>query len=146
MGIVYEEISDFQGAEHCFREALRHDPRYANAHAELAQLLRGRLSEADLAAQRRLLTDSGLTGDHRAHLHFGLAAVLDARGIYADATEHLEQGNSLRLAERCKRGQGYDPESHARFVAGLIAAFTPLFFERVRSLGLRTETWHSPVG
>jgi hypothetical protein len=38
-----------------------------------------------------------------------------------------------------RRGQGYDPAEHARFVAGMTAACTPAFFERVRGFGLETE-------
>ena len=43
-------------------------------------------------------------------LHFGLAQVLDARGEYAEAAEHLERGNALQLSEWRSRGQEYDPE------------------------------------
>src|SRR5262249_23524746 len=72
-------------------------------------------------------------------LHYGVAQVLDARGSFAEAAEHLRQANALSLAAWRKRGQGYDPAEHTRFVDQLLAAFTPSFFQRVRGFGLGTE-------
>ncbi|HZU35315.1 MAG TPA: sulfotransferase, partial [Gemmataceae bacterium] len=72
-------------------------------------------------------------------LHFGLAQVYDARKDYEPAGEHLLQANAIALAEWRKRGQGYDPAAHAQFVARLQAAFSPMFFERVRGFGVDSE-------
>src|SRR5262249_22776190 len=109
LGALREELNDFAGAERCFREALRHDPGHAGAWSLLATLRRGRLPEEDLAAGRRLLADPDLTDGKRALLHFGLAQVLDARGAYAEAAEHLRQANAFMLAGMRQRVQGYDP-------------------------------------
>jgi tetratricopeptide (TPR) repeat protein len=139
LGIVLEELGDFAAAERSFREALGQDPRHGGAHAHLATLLRDKLPEADLEAQRRLLADPLLPDGRRSALHFGLAHVLDARGAYAEAAEHLKLANALGLAQRIKRGRGYDPALHERFVDGMIATCAPAFFERVRDIGLPTE-------
>jgi tetratricopeptide (TPR) repeat protein len=139
LGTLLEELSDFGEAERCFREALRQDTRQAGARGRLATLLRGKLPEDDLAAMRRLLADPYLSGGKRSALHFGLAQVLDARQSYAEAAEHLSRANALALTEWQKRGQGYDPAAHARFVSGLIAAFTPEFFALTRGWGLDAE-------
>ena len=72
-------------------------------------------------------------------LHFGLAQVLDARGEYAEAAEHLDRGNALQLSEWRKHGQEYDPKEHESFVTRMIAVCTPDFFERVRGFGLESE-------
>jgi Tfp pilus assembly protein PilF len=136
LGMVREELGDFAEAERCWRTALRHDPRQAGAYAQLATLLRGKLPDEDLAGLRRLLADPDLNDARRSALHFGLAQALDARGAYAEAAESLRQANALALAGAKRRGQGYDPAEHARFVARLIATCTPAFFERVRGLGL----------
>jgi tetratricopeptide (TPR) repeat protein len=139
LGVVREELGDFQDAERCWRAALRHDPRLAGAYSSLATLLRGKLSDDDLAALRKLLADHDLHDGRRGALHFGLAQVLDARGAYDEAAESLRQANALALAGAIERGQGYDPAEHARFVAGMTAVCTPAFFERVRGLGLDSE-------
>ncbi len=139
LGSALEEIGDLRGAEDSLRAALRHNPRFAFAHYKLAELLGGKLPEKDLAAQRRLLEESELTDAQRWLLHFGLAQVLDARGEYAGAAEHLARGNALQLSEWRKRGQQYDPIAHESFVTRLIGVSTPDFFERVRGFGLESE-------
>ena len=72
-------------------------------------------------------------------LHFGLARVLDARGQYAEAAEHLDRAHALQLSELRKRGQEYDPKEYELLVERMIAVCTPDFFARVRGFGLETE-------
>ena len=88
---------------------------------------------------RELLTSPNVMAGPRSALHAALAQVLDARGDFEQAADHARQGNALCLANSRKRGQGYDPADHARFVDGLLAAFTPAYFERVRGFGLDSE-------
>ena len=118
---------------------MRHNPRFTFAHYKLAELLGGKLPEKDLAAQRRLLEEMELTDAQRLFLHFGLAHVLDARGEYAEAAEHLDRGNALQLSEWRKCGQEYDPKEHEFLITQMIAVCTPDFFERVRGFGLESE-------
>jgi tetratricopeptide (TPR) repeat protein len=139
LGAVREELGDFAGAQDSFRAALRQDPRFADAWARLATLLRGQLPEHDLAALRGLLAGPDLSDSKRAALHFGLAQVLDAQKAYDEAAEQLRQANAISLAEWRKRGQGYDPAAHSRFVDQLLDTFTPAFFERVRAFGVESE-------
>ncbi len=138
-----KEMGDFQGAEASCRAALRHDPRCTVAHYKLAEIRGGKLPDEDLAAQRRLLEQGSTSGVQRAltdaqrlFLHFGLAQVLDVRGEYAEAAEHLARGNALELSESRKRGREYDPQAHEVFVSRMIGVCTPDFFQRVRGFGL----------
>jgi tetratricopeptide (TPR) repeat protein len=139
LGSALEEIGDLQGAEDSFRAALRHNSRFAFAHQKLAELLGGKLPEQDLAVQRQLLEEVELTDAERLTLHFGLARVLDARGEYAEAAEHLERGNALELSKWRKCGQEYDPKEHESLVTHMIGVCTPDFFARVRGFGLQSE-------
>ena len=139
LGSALEQTGDLRGAEGCFRAALRHDPRFAIAHYKLAELLGGKLPAEDLTAQRHLLAETALTDAQRLLLHFGLAQVLDARGEYAEAAEHLDRGNALQLSEWRKCGQEYDPKAHEFLVTRMITVCTPDFFERVRGFGLESE-------
>jgi tetratricopeptide (TPR) repeat protein len=139
LGAALEELGDLQAAENSFRAALAHNSRFAMAHYKLAELLGGKLPEQDLLAQRRLLEEAELPDAQRLLLHFGLAQVLDARGEYAEAAQHLERGNALQLAEWRKYGQGYDPKAHESFITQMIEACTPAFFERLQSLGSESK-------
>jgi tetratricopeptide (TPR) repeat protein len=139
LGGLLEELGDIRGAENCFRAALRHDCRLAFAHYQLAALLRGNLPHEDLVAQRRLLEETTLTDVQRLFLHFGLGQVLDARGEYAEAAEHLDRANALQRSEWRKGGREYDPKERESLVTRVIAAFTPDFFQRVRGFGLESE-------
>jgi tetratricopeptide (TPR) repeat protein len=140
LGTTLEEMGDLQGAERCFRTATQYNHRFAHAHYNLAKLLGRKLPQPDLDAQRRLLVDSEWTDAQRLLLHFGVAQVLNARGEYAEAAEHLDRGNALQLSEWRKRGQEYDPKEHEAFIARMIDACTPEFFERVRGFGVESET------
>ena len=146
LGRTLEEQGDLRGAEDSFRAALRHNSRSALAHHKLAGLLGGRLPEKDLAAQCRLLEQGFASGEQRELtdaerllLHFGLAHVLDARGEYAEAAQHLARGNAIRLSEWRKHGQAYNPQEHESRIDQMIAACGPDFFEQVRDFGLESE-------
>ena len=110
-----EGTGRFSGAEDSIRAAVRHDRRFAFAHYKLAELLGGTLPEEDLAAQRRLLDEAGLTNAQRLYLHFGLAQVRDARGEYAEAARHAKQANALQSAAWRRRGREYDPQDMNRW-------------------------------
>jgi hypothetical protein len=105
----------------------------------LADLLGGTLSEKDLVAQRRLLEETEVTDSQRLSLHFSLAQVLDARGEYTEAADHLDRGNAMKLSQWRNRGQEYNAREHEMFVTRMIGACTPDFFERVRGFGLDSE-------
>ncbi len=138
MGRLLEELGRMAEAEAAFREAIRHDSKHAFAYGQLATLQRNKIPDEDVEAMRGLLLDTTQSDSKRSSLHFGLAQVLDARGDYADAAEHLRQANSLRKTDWAKRGKGYDPHDHEQFVDRIIATFTPEFFERTRGFGLET--------
>ena len=139
LGNISEESGDFPGAEEAFRAALRQNSHFALAHYKLAEVLGGRLPEKDLAAQYRLLDEAALTETQRVLLHFGLANVLDARGKYSEAAEHLARGNAMQLILRRKRGMEYDVEQHVALAAAIVDVFKPDFFARVRDFGLESE-------
>jgi Flp pilus assembly protein TadD len=139
LGHILEELGSFDEALTAFREALRRDPNHAGAYSLMATMLRGKLPAEDLQAMRRLLARPRLAPARRLALHFGIAHVLDAQHAYADAAEHLRQGNALCRDLWQKQGQAYDRRVHTKLVDDLIAAFTPEFFARVRGFGLDTE-------
>ncbi|MGA2064341.1 MAG: tetratricopeptide repeat protein [Thermoguttaceae bacterium] len=130
----------------CDQPVVRTPPRPAEAcntlgkaFGQLATILRGRLPEEDLLAMRQLLPEAHLRDDGRAALQFGLAQVLDARGDYSEAAEHLGEVNAARRAGLQRRKRDYDPGEYRSFISGMISTFTPEFFARASGFGLETE-------
>jgi hypothetical protein len=62
--------------------------------------------------------------------------VCDARQDYQSAAEHLRQANAQRLADWIKKGKGYEPVEHERFVDRLLNVCTPEWFAARRDFGL----------
>ncbi|MCY3022049.1 MAG: tetratricopeptide repeat protein, partial [Planctomycetota bacterium] len=139
MGEILEELGRFAEAEACFREALRHDPRNTGAYSQLAVQCAGSLPDADMQAIESLLASPHLSQAKRTVLRYGLAKVLDARGIHDQAAVCLREANVQRKAHWEKRGEGYDPVAHTRYVDELIATFTPEFLQRTQGFGLDSE-------
>jgi tetratricopeptide (TPR) repeat protein len=139
LGSVFEQLGDGDLAVASLREALRHDPRHPAALARLATRMKGKLADSDRDAIEGLLADRGLPPDRRWPLQFGLAQVLDARGDFARAASLSVEANALQGADFQKRGVGYNPDSHQKFVDRLIAAFTPELFARAKGLGSDSE-------
>ena len=110
--------------------ALALRPDLAEAYWRLATNFLGRLPDADLYAMERLALDQSLSNDDRALLHFGLAAVLDRRGLYSQAAAQLEIANLQQSGGKFTRGLVYDPDQHSEFIDQMIANFTPEFLAR----------------
>jgi tetratricopeptide (TPR) repeat protein len=126
---------DFDLSCRSARTALAARPGFAEAYCHLADILGGRLPEADVGTMQRLLHHNYLDDRIRARLHFSLAAVLDARGSHPEAAALLEVANPLQSAARAARGRTYDPDGHSRFIDRVLAAFTPEACTRDRRLG-----------
>jgi tetratricopeptide (TPR) repeat protein len=136
LGGLHEENGEMPEAEAAFREALELQPTFALPHARLATLLRGKLSEPDLAALKGRLADPQLADGPRARLLFALGHVLDGRGEFARAAECVQQANALTAEMNRKQKRDYVPVEHERFVDKLISAFGTEFLGRTRGLGL----------
>lgn len=131
---VYEEQGKLAESEAALREAIRLQPKFALPHARLATLLRGKLSDEDLAALEERITDEDIGKGPRARMLFALAHVLDARRDYARAADCLRQANTLTLEVNHKR-RDYSPDEHREFVDMLLNKFSPDFFQQLRGAG-----------
>ena len=129
----------FEAAETAFREALRGDPAFVPARSQLAALLRGRLPDDDRNALEQMLSRSALLDSDRISAHFALAHVYDAQCLYAQAAQHLQCANALRLAFWRSGNESYEPAEHQLFVDRLIGIFTPELFRHVNGYGLDTD-------
>ena len=139
LGGLHEELGELEAAEARFRKTLDLHPGHTVALARLATLLRGKVSDAELALIRDRLCDLAVTGSPRATLLFGLAHVLDDRGEYDAAASALGEANSLALANLERKHQTYVPAEHEKFVNNVINIFQPDFFARMKGMGLETR-------
>jgi tetratricopeptide (TPR) repeat protein len=142
LGYTLEFQGRFEEALAEFQEALRLDPNNARALASLSGLAvagHHHLSDDQLSRIRSLVSRTDLPADDLGRLHFALAGVLDGAGDYERAFGHYRQGNELRKEYVRRRGAAFDPEAQRRGVDRLIDAFTPAYFERVRSFGADSE-------
>ncbi len=136
LGQLHSHFGRFDEAEACFREALQHRPESVAALSGLANIRRGKLTQADREVMESLLLDETLKEQKRSSLHFALAVVLDAKGEYESAGRHLDGANRSRLSQDTSKARGYDPTAHSRFVDRLIETYTPEYFERVADWGV----------
>jgi tetratricopeptide (TPR) repeat protein len=114
------------------RSALALSPKLAEAHWRLAITLRGQLPEAEVQAIERLIGDPSVPAGAVAFLHFGLAAVLDERGLYAQTAAHLEKANALQAGALAEVGKFHDPDGDSWFVDRMIGAFDAPLLARGR--------------
>jgi hypothetical protein len=139
LGGLHEESGELAEAETAFRDALELQPAFALPHARLATLLRGKLSDADLAALEGRLADPLLADGPRARLLFALGHVLDGRGDFARAADCLHRANALTQELNRMQKREYVPVEHERFVDKLLLAFGPEFFARTLGAGVQTR-------
>lgn len=132
---ILAEDGDFAAAAELAREALAVAPRCPAAYYVLSQNLRGRLGDDDLNAMEDLLAEKYLGDEGRAHLHFAMATVRDAREDYEEAARLYARGNAHQAESLRRSGRRYDPDRIARDADELIASFTPEYFRAVDGLG-----------
>lgn len=94
-GILNQELGRMEEAAGLFRQALRLDPAFTSAHANLVGCQRyADCDHPDIRAMERLL-DKGMGPEERANVHFALGKACNDCGDYAAAFEHYRQGNLL---------------------------------------------------
>jgi tetratricopeptide (TPR) repeat protein len=137
LGGYYEERGELDLAEAAYRQALKLQPSFALPHARLGTLLRGKVSDGDLASLEKRLDDPEMKPEARGRLLFGLAHVLDARGDYVRAAATLQEANAVTLEN--KIGRRYNPADHERFIDNMIKFFDARYFARAARWGLATR-------
>ena len=131
------ERGDFDRACQSARTALGIDPKCADAYTLLANIVKGRLPDAEIEAMRAALDLKYLDDRTRARLNFSLAGVLDARRLYSRAAALFTVANALDSTAWSARGLGYEPDRHSYFIDRIIATFGPQCF-------LRGHAWGHP--
>jgi tetratricopeptide (TPR) repeat protein len=133
-GGIHEELGELAQAEAAYRTAARAQPKFALAHARLGTLVRGQLSETDLAALEERLADPNTNPSARARMLFAFGLVLDARGDYRRAAECARQANLLNM-ELARGPRGYTPELHVQYAEAVMRGFTRELIAQLQGAG-----------
>ncbi|QEH36319.1 Tetratricopeptide repeat protein [Aquisphaera giovannonii] len=134
LGLLEMERARPGPAEAAFRAAVALRADCAMAQYWLANLLGGRLPDADLDALQALADDPGTGEEPRTRLLFAMGHVLDARGRHALAAPRFRAANALQLAA-LRRSRPFDPAGHERFVGDLARVYDRAFFDRMAGAG-----------
>ena len=134
LGVAMAFAGDLEDAAKEFRIALRIRPNFPRAHAELARLLKSRITTEEQAAIESALKRPA-SGEDLAGMHFGLAHVEDSRNNFVSAADHLRQANALAKAYLDEHGRQYNTAGMNRRVDRLVATFTSDYFAKTSDFG-----------
>jgi len=140
LGNLYKDLGEKKQAETAIRASQRLRPQASGPVGALALLLGAKLPSADFDALVAHTETGQLDDESRAHLLFALTHVLDAREQYAQAADYSRRANALSFDYRLRRSRReHAIAQHSRFVDGVLRAFGPEFYSRVRGAGLTTQ-------
>ena len=118
-----------------FREALALDPSHGEWHRMLANIVRHRRGDAEIAAMQRLDAQPATSDAERLHLAFGLGKALEDTGAHAAAFDHFVAGNQLK-----RQRLAYASADSDALFADIKAAFTPELLARHAGSGTPDAT------
>ena len=118
------------------RTALSIRSDLAEPYWRLASNLLGDVPDTYVEAMENRLLDESLSNDDRALLHFGLGAVMNRRGLFAQAAKHVDIANLHQSAGKFERGLSYNPEQNSESIDRIVAEFTPEFIARRLGWGI----------
>jgi tetratricopeptide (TPR) repeat protein len=136
MARIHAERGDFDQSSQASRKAIAARPRQAEGYWRLASSLKGRLSDEEIEAMQVLIQDESLSVDDRALLSFGLAAIMERRGLFHAAAQHLEAANVYHSAAKAARGLSCNSDIHTRLIDRIIATYTADFLAPRRGWGI----------
>lgn len=127
-----------EGTRH-FLKVLKLNPDFPGVYYALATNSRHRFSDDEMVRMEALLASGRLAAEDQTLLCFALAQTLEKTDRHDEAFRFCRQGNELRKASYRNQGIVFDPATHVSFVDGIIATFTPEFFQRVSDWGVDSE-------
>jgi tetratricopeptide (TPR) repeat protein len=136
MARIHAERGDFDQSSQASRNAIAARPRQAEAYWRLASSVKGRLSDQEVQAMQDLTQDEALSVDDRALVGFGLATVMEQRGLFHLAAKQLDAAQVHHSAAKAARGLSCDSDIHTRLIERIIGTYTADFLAPRRGWGL----------
>ncbi len=135
---IYADTGDFHLAMDILRKVIAINPSLPDAYYLIAIKLRELLTEDEMQALHRLVSNKQLNLLERARLHTALGAAHDTRTEYEAASKQFETANTIVSEVYRRHGDDYDPANHAKIVDQIIEAYTPEYLNKAARFGLDT--------
>jgi tetratricopeptide (TPR) repeat protein len=129
IGHIQKTLGQRAQSEQSYHDCLTMDPACGEAYWSLADLKTYDFSDAEIAAMRDLLADTG-EGSNQAQLHFALGRALEQREQFQAAFRHYVVGNALR-----RRSSPFDVAKFEAKTKRVIDCFDAGFFAGREGLG-----------
>ncbi len=131
MGVIYQELGRFGEAIAAHNKAISADGNFAPAYLCLAACKKfGKAESRIIEDIKRLLEREGIKEEETADLRFALGKIYDDLGLHEEAFLNYSAANRIEN-RKCE----FDREKHAAYISGIMEAFTPEFFGRMRATG-----------
>jgi tetratricopeptide (TPR) repeat protein len=137
LGHVLKTVGRQEEAIEAYRECIRLRPDNGESYWSLANLKTYRLTDDDIAAMEKSLTNEGLTDQSRVNFLYALAKAHEDQGDFDGAWEYYAEGNATQ-----RRLEKYDPVQTEVLHDSVIDVFSA---ELLRDKGAIGNTDRSPI-
>jgi tetratricopeptide (TPR) repeat protein len=95
LGMLLEQLGDENGARDSILASIRANPRFGDAHFQLAHLKIHKSSEDDIALMKDLFADGETSANEKAMLAFGIGKALDKQTEFEQEFEWLTRAHEI---------------------------------------------------
>lgn len=106
LGVLYEQLGDFELAAKHFRLSLKHTSNHASSYYQLSKLKNQRLTNDEINNLKRLIADNAQLDLFKASFYLALACEYDKQQQYEKAIEHFILGKNIKA-----KHNPYNPDS-----------------------------------
>lgn len=96
LGVLYEQLGDFEQAAKYFRLAIKHEPCHASAYYQLSKLKTQRLNESEISKIKTLLDQETTLDILKSSLFLALAWEYDKQKDFEKSMEHFIKGKTIK--------------------------------------------------
>ncbi|MEW6999157.1 sulfotransferase [Colwelliaceae bacterium BS250] len=96
LGVLYEQLGDFDSAALNFRLSIKHTPNHASSFYQLSKLKKQRLSVEEIAKLTQLIADDSQIALFKFSYYLALACESDKAKDYDQAIEYFIKGKAIK--------------------------------------------------
>jgi len=96
LGVLYEQLGEFELAANCFRESIKYTPNHASSFYQLSKLKKQNLTVSEVDKLIQLIADEGQLDLFKFSFHLALACEYDKTKKYTTAIEHFIKAKLIK--------------------------------------------------